>query len=104
LKILTDAGKLYNQSLKVALRKGVNARHPYINVPKETDYVDSKNYYSGLNPFNNKRPLNAVEISHLYFNTMTNTIGIKLSLGFAQTSQLKEVQKFLLRSKEVSEK
>lgn len=104
LQALKETGDLYHQSLKIALLKGVNARHPYIEVPKETDYVDSKKYYSGLSPFTSKRPLNAVEISHLYLNTMTNTIGIKLCLAFAQTSPYKEVQDFLLRSKEVSQK
>lgn len=104
LKGLTESGSLYNQSLKIALQKGVNARHPYIEVPEETDYVDSKKYYSGLNPLSSKRPLNAIEISHLYLNTMTNAIGSKLCLAFAQTSPLKEVQDFMIRSKEVSQK
>ena len=101
---LNEVNNLYNQSLKIALAKGVNARHPYIEVPKETDNVDSKKYFSGLNPLSSKRPLNAVEISHLYLNTMTNAIGIKLCLAFAQTSPLKEIQDFMIRSKEISQK
>lgn len=104
LKGLNESGNLYKQSLHIALHKGVNARHPYIEVPKETDYVDSKKYYSGLNPFSSKRPLNAIEISHLYLNTITNAIGVKLCLAFAQTSPLKEVQDFMIRSKEISQK
>lgn len=103
-KSLNETATLYNQSLEIALAKGVNARHPYIEVPKVTDYVDSKKYYSGLNPLSEKRPLNAVEISHLYMNVMTNSIGIKLCLGFAQTSPSKEVQDFMLRGKDISEK
>ncbi|WML38266.1 DUF3231 family protein [Neobacillus sp. OS1-2] len=95
---------LYNQALDIGLQKGVVARHPYIEVPKETDYVDSKKYLSGLNPFSKKRPLNAVEISHLYMNTVTNAIGVKLCLAFAQTSPTKEVQEFMLRGKEISQK
>src|SRR5699024_7698361 len=70
LQKLNEVGQLYKMSLETALHKGINARHPYINVPKKTDYVDSKKYYSGLNPFDSKRPLNTVEISHLYLNTM----------------------------------
>ena len=101
---LASASKLYNESLQVALLKGINARHPYIEVPKEIDYVDSKKYLSGLNPFSEKRPLNAVEISHLYLNIMTNSIGSKLCLAFAQTSPMEEVQNFMLRGKEVSQK
>ncbi|WP_163970936.1 DUF3231 family protein [Oceanobacillus halotolerans] len=101
---LTETTGLYNQSIEIALSKGVSARHPYIEVPKETDYVDSKKYFSGLNPFSDNRPLNSVEISHLYLNTMTNTIGMKLCLGFAQTSPSKEVQDYMLRAKDISQK
>jgi len=104
LKGLNETGDLYKQSLNIALNKGVNARHPYIEIPKETDYIDSKKYYKGLNPFSSKRPLNAVEISHLYLNTMTNAIGIKLCLAFAQTSPVNKVQDFLIRGKEISQK
>ena len=103
-KALNETATLYNQSLEIALAKGVNARHPYIEVPKVSDYVDSKKYYSGLNPLSEKRPLNAVEISHLYMNVMTNSIGVKLCLGFAQTSPTKEVQDFMIRGKDISEK
>jgi len=101
---LNEVNQLYNQALEIALLKGVNARHPYIDVPKETDYVDSKKYMSGLNPFSETRPLNAVEISHLYLNVLTNAIGTKLCIAFAQTSPLKEIQDFMIRSKEISKR
>lgn len=101
---LSETNQLYNQSLKVASSKGLNARAPYIEVPKETDFVDSKKYMSGLNPFNEKRPLNTVEISYLYMNIMTNSLGGKLCLAFAQTSPSKEVQDFMLRGNEISQK
>ncbi|WP_058306235.1 DUF3231 family protein [Gracilibacillus massiliensis] len=103
-QVLNQTANLFNRSSEVALSKGVTARHPYMEVPKEQAYVDSKNYLSGLNPFNEKRPLNAVEISHLYLNIMTNSIGVKLCLSFAQTSPTKEIQEFMLRGKEVSKK
>ncbi|MFD2655834.1 DUF3231 family protein [Gracilibacillus thailandensis] len=101
---LNESIELFNRSTEIALAKGVNARHPYIEVPKETNYVDSKKYMSGLNPLTQKRPLNAIEISHLYMNIETNTIGLKLCLSFAQTSPTKEVQDFMLRAKKVSQK
>ncbi|GAB3044408.1 DUF3231 family protein [Virgibacillus ainsalahensis] len=101
---LTETATLFNRSSEVALSKGINTRHPYIEVPKETDYVDSKKYLSGLNPFSDKRPLSAIEISHLYQNVATNSVGVKLCLSFAQTSPSKEVQDFMLRGKEISQK
>ena len=101
---LNSTSSLYNLSNDTAFMKGIGIKHPYIEVPKEADYVDSKKYLSGLNPFNEKRPLNAVEISHLYQNIATNSIGHKLCLAFAQTSPSKVVQDFMLRNSEVSKK
>lgn len=101
---LTETSTLYNLATDIALMKGLFSRNPYMEVPKETDYVDSKKYYSGLNPFSNKRPLNAIEITHLYANQMTNTMGVKLCIGFSQTSPSKEVQEFMLRGKAISQK
>ncbi|QKY68563.1 DUF3231 family protein [Lentibacillus sp. CBA3610] len=104
VQALNETSNLYQQSLKIGLSKGIIARHPYIEVPKETDYVDSKKYLSGLNPFSNKRPLNAVEISHLYQNVLTNSTGMHLCIAFAQTSPSKDVQNYMLRGRDISKK
>lgn len=98
-KGLSEACTLFNQTTDTALAKGLYPRHPYIEVPKEKDYVDSKKYL-----YNKNRPLNSIEISHLYMNVMTNTLGEKLSISFAQTSPTKEIQNFMLRGKEISQK
>ncbi|MEO2075088.1 MAG: DUF3231 family protein [Bacillus sp. (in: firmicutes)] len=95
---------LYDKSTDVLLEKGLFVRPPYIGYPKQKDYVDSKSYLSGLNPFTNKRPLNSVEISHLFMNIQNNLIGAKLCLSFAQSSPRKEVQKLMLQGKDISEK
>ncbi|WP_391795998.1 DUF3231 family protein, partial [Streptomyces sp. NPDC014727] len=101
---ISETTKLYDKSTQVMLNKGIFLRAPYIPVPTETDYIDSKKYLGGFNLLSDKRPLNAIEISHLYLNIQTNHIGMKISLAFAQTSPLKEVQDFLLTGKEISKK
>ncbi|WP_010093802.1 DUF3231 family protein [Ornithinibacillus scapharcae] len=101
---LKDTSYLYNRTLEIQLSKGINARHPYIEVPKENDYIDSKKYLSGINPFHEKRALNSIEISYLYMNIMTNSMGMKLCISFAQTSGSKQVQEFMLRGKEIAKK
>jgi hypothetical protein len=95
---------LYDESSEVLLQKGLYVRSPYIDYPKQKDFVDSKSYLSGLNPFTNKRPLNSVEISHLNMNIQNNLIGAIVSISFAQTSPRKEVQKLMLQGKNISEK
>lgn len=103
-KALNRTSDLYDESSEVLLKKGLFIRSPYIDYPKQKDFVDSKKYLSGLNPFTNKRPLNAVELSHLFMNIQTNLIGVKLSVSFAQTSPRKEVQKLMLQGKDISAK
>lgn len=104
LDALNQTAELYDKSTQVLLEKGLFVRSPFIDYPKQKDYVDSKKYLSGLNPFTNKRPLNSIEISHLYMNIQTNMIGSKLSISFAQASPRKEVQKLMLTGKDISEK
>jgi len=103
-KVMSETNTLFNQSMDILLKKGANARHPYIEVPNETDFIDNKSYLSGLNPFSDKRPINAIELSHLYTNILTNSTGMKLCIAFAQTSPNKEVQEYMLRLKEVAKK
>jgi hypothetical protein len=95
---------LYDESTDILLKKGLFVRSPYIDYPQQKDFVDSKKYLSGLNPFSNKRPLNSVELSHLFMNIQTNLIGNKLSTAFAQSSPRKEVIKLMLQGKDISEK
>lgn len=103
-KCLQGAANLYNSTLEMAMSKGFFVQAPYIEVPEDNDLVDSKKYLRGLNPFSEKRPLNAVEISHLYMNIQTNSIGNKLCLSFGQTSQNKEIQQYMLKGSEISKK
>jgi hypothetical protein len=95
---------LYDESSEVLLNKGLYIRSPYIDYPQQKDFVDSRKYLSGLNPFSNKRPLNVVELSHLNMNIQNNLIGAKLSIAFAQSSPRKEVIKLMLQGKDISEK
>jgi hypothetical protein len=104
IKGLQETTTLFEKSTELSLSKGLFLRAPYIPYPTETDYVDSKKYLSGFSFFSKQRPLNAVEISHLYMNIQTNLMGEKLSLSFAQTSPIKEIQKWMTRGSEISKK
>ncbi|WP_404430824.1 DUF3231 family protein [Sutcliffiella horikoshii] len=101
---LSLTSDLFEKSSEVLLEKGLYIRSPYIDYPKHKDFVDSKSYLSGMNPFSTKRPLNTIELSHLHMNIQNNMIGAKLSISFAQFSPRKEVQKLMLRGKDISEK
>ncbi|GEN46393.1 DUF3231 family protein [Alkalibacillus haloalkaliphilus] len=104
IECLQESAELYDRTTQTLLDKGVFIRPPYVNYPKSTDFVDNKSYLAGLNPLSQKRPFNTVEISHLFMNIQTNTIGSKLSQSLAQTSSNEKVQKWMIRGKEISQK
>ena len=101
---LTEISNLYDKSTDVALSKGVFVRAPYISYPTKTDYIDSKKYLSGFSLFSKQRPLNVIEITYLFMNIQTNIIGNKIALSFAQGSPNENVQKWMLRGKDISQK
>jgi hypothetical protein len=103
---LKEVFDLFNNSTEVAMAEGTFVKAPSIVYPTKTDYVDSKKYLSGfsLSPFSQQRPLNTVEISHLFTNIQTNLIGSKVALSFAQISPREDLQKFMLRGNDISKK
>ncbi len=101
---LSETAKLYSLTNDALKEKGMLVRSPYIIPPSDKDYINSNSYLSGLNLFHKKRPLNAIEISHLFMNIQTNNIGYKISLAFGQTSDDRDVQDYMMRGKDISQK
>ncbi|MGM0920517.1 MAG: DUF3231 family protein [Bacillota bacterium] len=104
IESLEETARLFDISSDIAISKGIFVRAPYIAYPKSKDYIDSKKYLSGFSLFSKKRPLNTIEISHLYMNIQTNLMGSKLALSFAQISPRENIQKWMLRGSEISQK
>lgn len=94
--------ELYNKSLNVKLSKGLYVRPPYISTPEKIDFVKKQSFLTGW--FGERRPINAVEISHIDFNMKKSILKEALMLGFAQVSQSKNVRDFISRAKDVSSK
>ncbi|REJ09815.1 DUF3231 family protein [Halobacillus trueperi] len=90
--------QLYNRCVNIGMEKEVYIRPPQIAVSKETEYIETKKYY---HPFS-KRSLNTMEITHLYENIKTNTLGEVLCQGFAQTSKNKTVKEYMKQGKKMS--
>lgn len=101
---LNETSELFERCSKVALSKGIFTRAPYIPYPTKTDFVDTKKYLSGISFFSKQRPLNAVEISHLFLNIQTNLMGSKLATSFAQGSSKENIRKWMLKGRDISKK
>lgn len=100
---LSTSADLLVKASEVKLKKGIFSRAPYIPKPKIAEFVNDQHYLSG-GWFSNKRPLNATEITNLYYNIERNTIGAALIIGFSQVAQSPKIRKYMGRGRDISEK
>ncbi|HEU4965470.1 MAG TPA: DUF3231 family protein [Bacilli bacterium] len=101
-RALIDSTEKYNRTTDLLLVKGLYTRQPYIPVPKQVQFAKSDDFLGGL--FNKKRPLNAPEITALWRNILTNTLGKALLTGFAQVAGTPDVREILFRGSRISKK
>lgn len=78
--------KYYNLCTQYLLEKGLLVKSPYVSMPKSVQFAKDTSYLGGLsiNPFNEKRTLNTVEVAHLHHAIESNVLGFQLMTGFAQ--------------------
>ncbi len=79
---------LFNSSTELKLSKGIALRAPIVAVPKEVQYIKSQSFM--LDWFGEKRPLLAVELTHISSIINQNLIGRAISTGFGQVSKIKK--------------
>ncbi|WRP08620.1 DUF3231 family protein [Rossellomorea aquimaris] len=94
---------LYKQSLQLMLEKGIYDRPPKMNYPHSIEYISEQpSLLEGW--LGETRPLNALELSELFFVIERNCIGIILLKGFIQVSKDIKVKNYLKKGKKLSEK
>lgn len=91
---------LSNHVTQVMLEKGLHIRAPFIPAPKKVEYVEKQSFFNGF--FGDKRPLTAMEISHLFSNNRFNVLKTILTMGFSQVSRSEEVRNYFLRGKNLN--
>ncbi|KMJ58285.1 hypothetical protein AB685_10265 [Bacillus sp. LL01] len=94
--------ELFDESTELLLERGLYTKKPYTIIPEKAQFVDDQKYFSGLNPFVNKRTLNTIEVTHLSLNIETNQIGMMLCTAFSQAAIHKEVREFMLKGKQLA--
>nr|WP_276569612.1 DUF3231 family protein [Cytobacillus firmus] len=73
-----------------------------MNYPKEIEYVQKESFLTGI--IGTKRPLNAIELSEIFFNIERNYFSVLIMLAFAQVVKDKELKKHIMKGKTISEK
>jgi hypothetical protein len=101
-KHLDHSYMIYDKVEDILLERGLYIRPPYIPAPHVVEFVSGNNYLGGIPIFGEKRPLNSLEISHLFINMEINMIGMMICTAFSQVASDKDVKKYLLRGKELS--
>ncbi|MCQ6276094.1 DUF3231 family protein [Bacillus sp. V3B] len=101
-RILKKSVALQDLTRDLMLKQGTYIKPPFISTPDKVDFVERQQFLAGF--FGKKRSITAVEISHLFLNVQTNSIGKALITGFAQVAQKEEVKQFLLRGRQIAQK
>lgn len=99
---LSDALEQYNESTNLMLEKGIYDRPPMVVYPTENEYIEKMSYLTKF--IGEKRPLNVIEITDMFFNIERNYFAIVLCLGFLQVVKDKEIFEFIKEGKKISEK
>ncbi|MBB3114613.1 hypothetical protein FHS18_006751 [Paenibacillus phyllosphaerae] len=94
--------QLMNTLNETMIKKGLLTKPAYIPYPTEIDFIKKQGYLNGF--FGDIRPLQALEITHLYDNTENNATSKAVLLGFSQTAQSKEVRDYFHRGLEIANK
>ncbi|MGG1576119.1 DUF3231 family protein, partial [Fictibacillus sp. NRS-1165] len=100
--VINQALELHLIVKELALEKGIFIRSPYIPFPDTVEFASKQSYLGTL--FGKQRPLNVIEMTHIFNNIQTNFIGKSLMLGFAQVTQDPELKAYYLRGKNIAQK
>lgn len=93
---------LFNRASETLVRKGLWFKPPNIPVPDRVEYVHQETFFAGL--LGDKRPMNALEIFHVYTRLQTKMVERALILGFSQVVQSEKVLAFLSKGKQLIDK
>ncbi len=86
----------------VLQKKGFAKPPPLIPYPGAIDMVKKQSYLNGF--FGKVRPLQSLEIAHLYESIENNAISRAVLVGFSQTAQSEQVKAYMRRGQEIAAK
>ncbi|MDP4552155.1 DUF3231 family protein [Alkalihalobacillus macyae] len=97
-----DMNDLYQETMDAMLAKGLIIRSPFIPVPTEVKFIESKDFLHKL--IGKQRPMTSTEITSMYVNLDSNQLGKSLMMAFSQVVQSEDIKKYILRGRDISHK
>jgi hypothetical protein len=101
-KCLMETTELHDRVVDIMQRKGSISRPPHIQPSHTIDFIKDESYGTGW--FGKHRPLNALEISGLFYNMEKTVIKVILEIGFSQVAHSKEARDYFLKGARLCEK
>ncbi|WP_134687056.1 DUF3231 family protein [Brevibacillus migulae] len=92
--------KLINLVNIVLLKKGFMDKAPYIPYPENVDFIEQHSYLNGF--LGRVRPLQALEITHLYDNVENNATSKAVLIGFSQVARSNQAKAYFRRGIEIA--
>jgi Protein of unknown function (DUF3231). len=99
---IDESQDLLKRADEVLLRKGVFVKPLNFPLPDRIEYVYQDTFFAGLG--GDKRPINTLEVTHVYTRLQTKMLERTLILGFSQAVQSQKVQKLLSQGKQMIDK
>ena len=99
---IDESQEFHKRADEVLLRKGLYIKPPYFPVPDRVQYVYQDTFFDGL--LGDKRPINALEVCHIYTRLQTKMVERAFILGLYQVAQSKQVRDFLSKGKQLIDK
>ncbi|KKI90080.1 hypothetical protein WQ54_23480 [Bacillus sp. SA1-12] len=102
-ELLVSSANLHDKARKLMLAKGIYIRPPQISTPDKVTFVKKQSFLFDFIG-QQKRPLSAIEITHLYINVQTNALGKAMMMAFAQVCKNEDVKQYFMAGKNISNK
>jgi hypothetical protein len=100
---LIESKKLYEDSVGLMLSKGIYDRPPKISYPEHVEFIKEKEkFLAGW--VGERRPINAIELTEIFFNIERSYFVLLLLQGFLQSANDEELIRYYTRGKEIAEK
>ncbi|MFT5873704.1 MAG: hypothetical protein ACI8WT_002651 [Clostridium sp.] len=99
-KRIYESVDLYNNSADIKLSKGIFIKAPRVEVTKGINYVKSQSFITDW--FGEKRPLLAIEITHVFTMIFANIVGKAITTAFGQVTKGKKISNYFFEGTDIA--
>lgn len=99
---LVQEQNFLNKAEDVLNSKGINVKPPYIPIPDRVNYINNQTWYGRL--FGERRPINVLEITHVFRRLESKLYESAILLGFTQAAKDPKIKAYFLKGLDILDK